>query len=164
MASIAECLSVLCWCLPCVTLPEEDEYRDPLLPQYHDDTVLQRELHQKLHTYQMLRALSQGFMPSNEQTIINLRTLLAADFLNPDTEELSDSGRALVHYVKVWLKQLMDLLQHKNNGDQIQDFIWYMTKARVSVDMEDIVHRASKAKSKAQTAAGKYQASRYILR
>lgn len=157
MGSIAECLSVLCWCLPCVELPEEDEYRDPLLPQYHDDTALQRELHQKLHTYQMLRALSQGFMPSNEQAIVNLRTILAADILNPDDEELSDSGRALVHYVKVWLKQLMDLFQHKNYNDQIQDFIWYLTKARVSVDVDDIVHRASKAKSKAQTAAGKHR-------
>lgn len=156
MASIVECLSVLCWCLPCVELPEEDEYRDPLLSQYDDDTALQRELHRKLHTYQMLRALTQGFMPSNEQAIVNLRTILAADILNPDDGELSDSGRALVHYVKVWLKQAMDLLQHKNQNDQIQDFIWYLTKARVSVDVEDIVQRASKAKSKAQTAAGKY--------
>lgn len=156
MASITECLSVLFWCLPCVDLPEEDLYRDPLLPQYQDDTTLQRELHQKLHTYQMLRALTQGFMPSNEQAIVNLRTILAADILNPDNEELSDSGRALVHYVKLWLKQFMDLLQHKNSNDQIQDFIWYLSKSRVSVDMEDIVHRASKAKSKAQTAAGEY--------
>lgn len=154
MASIAECFSVFFWCLPCVDLPDEDGDRDPLLPQYHDDTVLQRELHRKLHTYQMLRALSQGFMPSNEQAIVNLRTILAADILNPDNEELSDSGRALVHYVKVWLKQFMDLLQHKNNSDQIQDSIWYLTKSRVSVDVDDILHRASKAKSKAQTAAG----------
>ncbi|KAF3761639.1 hypothetical protein M406DRAFT_347946 [Cryphonectria parasitica EP155] len=139
MASIMECL--------------EDEDREPLLPQYLDDTVLQRELHQKLHTYQMLRALTQGSMPSNEQAIINLRTLLASDVLNVDNAELSDSGRALIHYTKLWLKQFMDLLQHKNGNDQIQDFIWYLTKARVSVDMEDIVHRTSKATSKAQTAA-----------
>lgn len=146
---------MFCWCLPCFPQIEyEDEDRDPLLAQYGDDTVMQRELHQKLHTYQMLRALSQGFMPSNEQAIVNLRTLLAADFLNPDNEHLSDSGRALVHYTKVWLKQFMDLLQHKNDDDEIQDFIWYLTKARVSVDVEDIVNRTSKAKSKAQTAAG----------
>lgn len=153
MASIIECLSVFCWCLPCFP-PLEDE-DEPLLPQYGDDTVLQRELHQKLHTYQMLRALSQGYMPSNEQTIINLRTLLASDVLNPENQELSDSGRALVHYVKVWLKQFIELLHHKNDKDQIQDFIWYLTKSRVSVDVEDIVNRTSKAKSKAQTAAGK---------
>lgn len=154
MASIMECLGVFCWCLPCFPQIEYGEDRDPLLPHYRDDTVLQRELHQKLHTYQMLRALSQGFMPSNEQAIINLRTLLAADVLNPDNDQLSDSGRALVHYTKVWLKQFMDLLQHKNDHDEIQDFIWYLTKARVSVDLADIVNKTSKAKSKAQTAAG----------
>ena len=160
MASLTEVLSVFCWCLPCFTPPGDDEYRDPLLPQYRDDTVLQRELHQKLHTYQMLRAMSQGFMPSNEQVIINLRTLLAADVLNPDGQDLSDSGRALVHYTKVWLKQFMDLLQHKNDRDQIQDLIWYLTKARVSVDMEDIANRTAKARSKAQTAAGTSSSSR----
>ncbi|KAK3309191.1 uncharacterized protein B0T15DRAFT_412218 [Chaetomium strumarium] len=127
--------------------------REPLLPQYNDDTALQRQLHPKLHTYQMLRALSKGFMPSNEQAITNLRTLLASDFLNPDNAQLSDSGQALVHYIKQWIKQLIELLQHKNANDQIQDFIWYMSQARVSVDMEHIAERASKAKAKADTAA-----------
>lgn len=154
MASLVEVSSVFCWCLPCFSLPEDYEDRDPLLPQYRDDTVLQRELHQKLHTYQMLRAMSQGSMPSNEQVIVNLRTILASDVLNPDNEDLSDSGRALVHYVKIWLKQFMDLLLHKNSQDQIEDFIWYLAKARVSVDMEDIANRTAKATSKAQTAAG----------
>jgi hypothetical protein len=102
----------------------------------------------------MLRALSKGFMPSNEQAITSLRTLLASDFLNPDNAQLSDSGQALVHYTKQWIKQLIELLQHKNANDQIQDFIWYMSKARVSVDMEHIAQRASKAKAKADTAAG----------
>src|ERR1700712_4971718 len=107
--------------------------RQPLLPQYEDDTSLQRQVHQKLHTYQMLRALSKGFMPSTEQTIVNLRTLLAADILNPDNAQVSDSGRALVHYTKQWITQFIELLQNKNSQDQIQDFLWYLTKARVSV-------------------------------
>ncbi|KAK0719501.1 bactericidal permeability-increasing protein [Lasiosphaeris hirsuta] len=126
---------------------------EPLLSQYDDDTVLQRQLHQKLHTFQMLRAMSKGFMPSNEQIILNLRTLLSADVLNPDNSHLSDSGRALVHYVKQLLKQLILLLQHKNGHDQIQDFIWCLAKGRVAVDMEDLVERAGKAKSRADTAA-----------
>lgn len=131
-----------------------DGDREPLLPVYNDDTSLQRQLHQKLHTYQMIRALSKGFMPSNEQVIINLRTLLAADILNPDNPDLSDSGRLMIKYTKQWLKQFMDLLQHKNSEDQIQDFIWYLSKARISVDVEDLAHQATKAKKKADTAAG----------
>lgn len=133
--------------------PRSDE-EQPLLPQYDDETSLQRQLHQKLHTYQMLRALSKGFMPSNDQAIVNLRTLLASPFLNPDNSQLSDSGRALVHYTKQWIQQLIRLLEHKNSKDQIQDFIWYLSKARVSIDMEDIAERAGKAKAKADTAAG----------
>ncbi|KAF2753779.1 bactericidal permeability-increasing protein [Pseudovirgaria hyperparasitica] len=134
---------------------------EPLLPQYHDDTVLQRELHQKLHSYQMIRALTKGYMPSNEQAIINLRTLSAADILNPDNEDLSDSGRLLVRYTKLFLKQFMEMLQHKNSEDQIQDLIWYLSKSRVSVDVDDIAERASKAKAKADTAAA-YQSLRTV--
>ncbi|KAF2115574.1 hypothetical protein BDV96DRAFT_575714 [Lophiotrema nucula] len=130
-----------------------DEDHQPLLPQYRDDTVLQRELHQKLHSYQMVRALSKGFMPSNEQVIVNLRSLLAADILNPDNPDLSDSGRLLVKYTKQWLHEFIDLLQNKNSEDQIQDFMWYLSKSRVSVDVEDIARRTSKSKTKADVAA-----------
>lgn len=147
MDSITSCFGL------CGSSREEDD-RQPLLPQYNDDTVLQRKLHQKLHTYQMIRALSKGYMPSTEQLIVNLRTLLAADVLNPDNEGLSDSGRALTYYVKEWLKQFIALLQHKNSEDQIQDFLWYLSKARVSVDMEDIAMRTTRSKVKADTAAG----------
>ncbi|KAL0466757.1 bactericidal permeability-increasing protein [Neurospora intermedia] len=126
---------------------------EPLLSHYDDDTVLQRKLHQKLHTYQMLRALSKGYMPSNDQAIANLRTLLSSDILNPDNSGLSDSGRALVFYSRKWITQLIQLLEHKNSQDQIQDFLWYLSKARVSVDMEQIAERATKAKAKADTAA-----------
>ncbi|KAI9694319.1 MAG: hypothetical protein M1820_009008 [Bogoriella megaspora] len=130
-----------------------NDEREPLLPQYRNDTVLQRELHQKLHSYQMIRALRDGYMPSNEQVIINLRTLLASDILNPSSPELSDSGRLLTKYTKSWLENFIELLLHKNNGDQIQDFIWFLTKSRISVDVNDIAERASKARSKANTAA-----------
>jgi len=132
---------------------KRDDEHQPLLPQYRDDTVLQREVHEKLHSYQMLRALSLGFMPSNEQVTINLRSLLSADILNPDNPELSDSGRLLVKFTKQWLHQFIDLLQHKNSSDQIQDFIWYLTKARISIDVEDIARRTTRSKAKADATA-----------
>lgn len=138
----------------CFGLLKRDDDREPLLPVYNDDTQLQAELHQKLHSYQMLRALGKGSMPSNEQAIINLRTLLAADVLNPNNPDLSDSGRLLIKYSKQFLKQFIDLLNNKNSEDQIQDFIWYLSKSRISVDVEDLTHKASKAKAKADTAAG----------
>ncbi len=77
-----------------------EEEREPLLPQHRDDTDRQHELRRKLRTYQRLRAVADGYMPSNEQVIANLRSLLASDVLNSQNEDLSDSGRTLVHYVK----------------------------------------------------------------
>ncbi|RVX69159.1 hypothetical protein B0A52_07135 [Exophiala mesophila] len=129
------------------------EDTEPLLPRYEDDTARQRALHQKLHTYQMLRALSKGFMPSNEQTIINLRTLLASDILNPNNKDLSDSGRLLIRNCRSWLKLFIELLRNKNNQDQIQDFLWYLTKSRISIDISDISHSASKVKARADARA-----------
>jgi Family of unknown function (DUF5923) len=126
---------------------------EPLLPRYEDETARQRRLHQKLHTYQMIRALSKGYMPSTEQTIINLRTLLASDVLNPNNKDLSQSGRRLVRNCRELLKQFIELLLHKNRNDQIQDFIWYLTKSRVSLDLDDVSRQASKAKAKADVSA-----------
>ncbi|KAI0010873.1 hypothetical protein F4779DRAFT_269183 [Xylariaceae sp. FL0662B] len=138
-----------------------DPEREPLLPQYEQDTHLQRELHSKLHSYQMLRALTKGYMPSTEQTVINLRTLLASDVLNTQNPDLSDSGRRLVRLTKLWLQQFITLLQHKNNRDQLQDIIWFLTKSRISVDVDDLAARARKSKTRADTAAA-YQSLRTI--
>jgi len=135
--------------------------REPLLPRYEDDTTLQRQLHAKLHTYQMLRALGQGYMPSTEQAIISLRTILAADILNASNAELSESGRRLTKFVRQWLVQFMDLLQNKNGRDQIQDTIWFLTKSRISVDVGDIADRVSRSKAKADTAAA-YESLRTV--
>lgn len=132
---------------------KKGEDTEPLLPRYDDDTARQRELHQKLHTYQMIRALTKGHMPSNEQTISNLRTLLASDLLNANNTELSESGRLLIRNCRGWLKLFIELLRNKNNEDQIQDFIWYLTKSRVSVDINDIANQASKAKFRADATA-----------
>ncbi|KAK4545051.1 hypothetical protein LTR36_003602 [Oleoguttula mirabilis] len=140
---------------------QRNDEREPLLPQYADDTTLQREVHAKLHTYQMYRAMSKGYMPSTEQVIINLRTFLASDVLNLDNPELSESGRRLVKYTRTWLQQFMDLLQHKNERDQIQDLIWFLTKSRISVDVEDLAQRASKTRAKADTAAA-YQSLKTV--
>lgn len=133
---------------------KQDDDLEALLPKYDDDTVLQRELHQKMHSYQMVRAMGKGFMPSNEQLIVNLRTLLAADVLNPDNPDLSDSGRHLVRYTKQWLKDFIEMLVHKNGEDQIQDFIWFLSKSNISLDTDRIAGQVKKSKTRADAAAG----------
>ena len=100
-------------------------------------------------------------MPSTEQLVINLRTLLASDILNPDNPELSGSGRMLVKYTKQWLAQFIEMLRNKNDGDQIQDFLWFLSKSRVSLDTTDLVNTASKVKAKADVTAGMYFSSSF---
>lgn len=126
---------------------------EALLSEYEDDTVLQRKLHQKLHSYQMLQAMRRGYMPSNEQIIINLRTLLSARILNPDNPQLSRTSKNLVKDVKSWLSQFIDLLVEKNSEDQLQDLFWYMTKARVSIDAQDLINTATSTRARADTQA-----------
>lgn len=109
----------------------------------------------------MLRAFSKGFMPSTEQVIINLRTLLASDALNPETVGLSNSGRHLTKYLKVWVHDLIELLKNKNDEDQIQDFIWFLIHAKLSVDTSDLVRTATTARAKADTSAA-YESIRTI--
>jgi uncharacterized protein DUF5923 len=128
--------------------------REPLLPVYRDDTALQTALHEKLHSYQMIRALRYGYMPSTEQLIANLRCLLAAEVLNPTDASLSTAGRKLTKQCKQILKDFIDLLQHKNSSDELQDLLWLSSQARISVDVDHIARQASKSKAKADAAAG----------
>lgn len=136
---------------------DDDDVHEALLPRYEDDTARQRKLHQKLHTYQMLRALSLGSLPSNEQLILQLRTLLAADVLDPTNPDLSDSGRRLVRYAKQFLYDFIDLLLHKNGKDQVEDFLWFLSKSRVSVDAQGIAQRAAKTTVRDDVANGMIQ-------
>ncbi|KAL9054354.1 MAG: hypothetical protein Q9162_004229 [Coniocarpon cinnabarinum] len=141
--------------------PNLNNSQQSLLPLYEHDTDREQRLHEKLHSYQMLRAMTQGFMPSNEQLIVNLRTLLASDFLNPEDSSLSDSGRLLMKHTKQLILSLIDTFQHKNSSDELQDLIWFLTRSRVTLDTTDIVNRATRAKRKANTAAA-YESARTV--
>ncbi|KHJ31604.1 putative bactericidal permeability-increasing protein [Erysiphe necator] len=127
--------------------------QEPLLAQYDDETVLQKEAHRKMHSYQMIRALFKGYLPSNEQIIINLRALLASDFLNPDTIGWGNSSQILIKDFKQWIMRFIQFLKNKNEEDQIQNLIYLLIHARVSVETGDITQKISGVKSKADTLA-----------
>ncbi|KAJ5117148.1 hypothetical protein N7526_011257 [Penicillium atrosanguineum] len=131
-------------------MPSETE---PLLPRYEDDTSRQRRLHQKLHSYQMLRALSEGYMPTTEQTIANLRTLLASDVLNLRNQEIGSHGRQLVRDARLWLTTFIELLLEKNNDDQLQEFLWHVVRSRVEIDGDKVSQQAARVKARADTRA-----------
>ncbi|KAL4938183.1 hypothetical protein BDV06DRAFT_60842 [Aspergillus oleicola] len=126
---------------------------EPLLPRYDDDTSRQRRLHQKLHTYQMLRAFTEGYMPSTEQTIANLRTLLAFDILSPRNPDIGSVGRQLVRDCRLWIQLFIEFLQSKNGEDQLQELIWHLSHGRASIHTNQLTQQASQSKAKADTKA-----------
>ena len=132
----------------------EQDVEQGLLAEYGEDTALQHRVHAKMHTYQMLHALADGYLPSNEQLVANLRTLLAADLLSPDEQDLSDDGRKLAGACKQGLRDFMRLLQSKNGEDQLQDFVWCLSHADISVNTKDVSRRASNMRAKADATAG----------
>lgn len=132
----------------------DDDERQPLLPQYNDDTSREARLHEKLHSYQMLRAMSKGYMPSTKQTSTHLKALLSSQILNPsETSSLSSSGRALVRTTREWLQLFIALLEKKNAQDQIQDFIWYLTDARVHINTQGAGSLLHQGKTRAKASA-----------
>lgn len=134
---------------------------EPLLPRYEDDTSRQRRLHQKLHTYQMLRALSEGYMPSTEQTIANLRTLLASDVLHLSNQQIGSVGRQLVRDARLWIQTFIEFLQTKNGGDQLQEFLWHVARSRVEIDSSRVSQQAAHVRARADTkASGSIDASK----
>lgn len=119
-----------------------------------DDTPLQRRLHQKMRAIHMARALSAGYMPSTEQAIANLRTLLASELLNPANPELSDVGRLFLRDAKLWIRVLIDLLREKNPEDQIQQFIWQLSRSRATVNISDVADQVSQVGPRTQATDG----------
>ncbi|KKZ64230.1 hypothetical protein EMCG_01455 [[Emmonsia] crescens] len=131
---------------------------EPLLPQHHDydeDTALQRQLHEKLRTYQMLKAVSSGYMPSTDQVVSNLRVLLVSSLLNPEHLAVGNTSQELIRDVKLCIRLFIDLLQEKNGEDQLQDAIWQLSKSNVEVDTANLASRGTLAKAQADTAAAR---------
>ncbi|PYH85469.1 hypothetical protein BO82DRAFT_351287 [Aspergillus uvarum CBS 121591] len=126
---------------------------EPLLPRYEEDTTLQRRLHQKLHTYQMIRALSDGYMPSTEQVIVNLRTLLASDVLSTQTHDVGSVGRQIIRDCRLWIQVFIEFLKEKNEDDKLQEFLWHLARSRASIDPNKIQQQARQSRVRADTKA-----------
>lgn len=58
-------------------------------------------------------------------------------------------------YMKQWLQDFIEMLRNKNDGDQIQDFIWFLLHAKMDVDTGDLIQTASNTRAKADASAGK---------
>jgi hypothetical protein len=102
----------------------------------------------------MIRAISEGYMPTTEQTIANLRTLLASDVLNLRNQDIGSVGRQLVRDSRLWIQVFIEFLEQKNGQDQLQQFLWRLARSRVEVDSERVSRQATHVKARADTKAG----------
>ena len=128
--------------------------RQPLLQHTQDETTLQHRLRDKLHTYEMIQALSQGFLPSTNQLTGHLRALISSDLLNPDNPTLSMSGRQLARDCRACIRIFIGILHEKNGDDYLQEFIWQFSQSKASLDVAALERQASTTKAHADTAAG----------
>lgn len=144
------------------TNDEEAHESAPLLPDSSDaDTQLQSKVYEKLHTYLMMRAVGRGYMPSTEQTIAHLRSMLGYDVFNPRNTQLTPAGRKLVRESRKLISGVIELLRKKNGDDQIQDFLYCTQRARLSLDVDDLIATAGQAKAGVDARAG-YEALRTV--
>ena len=100
-----------------------------------------------------------GYMPSTDQLIVNLRTLISSDVLNSDAPGLNRSSRLLLKYLKQWLHDFIELLCNKSDQDQIQDFIWAASRAKVSLDTDDVIRAATTTNVRVDASNGQYSMS-----
>lgn len=128
--------------------------RQPLLPRHHQDTSLQTSIEDKLHSFQILKALSDGYMPSNEQLVGHLRH--AIDVLRTVPAGTSSTGKEFIRSFREHLKQLVAFFENKNSADQIQDFLWYAAKARLSIDLDDLEQLTREIQPRGDIATGEF--------
>jgi hypothetical protein len=126
--------------------PVTAEAAAPLLdPEEEASTKLQATTLKKLHTYLLLRALSRGYLPSTAQATAHLQHLLASPLLHLQNIHLTPSGRRLIRDLRRLLQLLITVLEKKNGQDQLQDFLYFIRRARVGLDGGELLGAAGAA-------------------
>lgn len=75
----------------------------------------ENSIRQKLRTYEAVLALSEGYMPSTEQTTAWARyALRASGVLDARDRRLSAQGRGFVRDVRAWIEAVVELGLNKN--------------------------------------------------
>ncbi|KAI5290043.1 hypothetical protein KEM54_002589 [Ascosphaera aggregata] len=114
--------------------------REPLLPRHEPyDAATQRLIRKRLRLYFARQALLDGYMPSTEQLVDHLRTIYAADFLNPDPSQIGPSGQQFIKDAKRCINRLITLLVEKNKNNALQDIIWLLSRQGEDVKPDNAV-------------------------
>ncbi|BFZ60980.1 hypothetical protein YB2330_002037 [Saitoella coloradoensis] len=115
-----------------VTAPAE---RQPLVGKKSPARLKKEDaIRRKLQTYQQVRALSEGFMPTTPQIIAHAHAFLRSGVLDPRSRRLSSQGRTFIRDFRAWVEAAIQLLEEKNGNNEIQELIWHTSLSDVDVD------------------------------
>jgi hypothetical protein len=114
--------------------------RQPLLPNTQPQPKLspqevskRREIRAKLCTYEIIVALSNGYLPTTKQFTGYLNWLLQSGILEPRNRRLSVRGRNAIRDLRAWIEAVAEEAEFKNGFDEIQQFIWELSQADIEV-------------------------------
>jgi hypothetical protein len=119
---------------------EEHAAREPLIARENDEVSRKKEeaLRRKLHTYEIILALKQGYMPDTQQLAAWGRYILRSSALDSRNRRLSPQGRQFIRHVRAWIEALIDLLMCKNYDDKIQEFIYHTSHVNLMAKIPDV--------------------------
>lgn len=99
------------------------ERREPMVAKQDDSSRSTKEnsIRQKLRTYEMVLALSEGYMPTTDQITAWARyALRASGVLDSRDRRLSTQGRGFVRDVRAWVEAVVELGLSKNVRSCVQ--------------------------------------------
>jgi len=97
-----------------------------------------REIHAKLHTYEIILTLSNGYFPTTKQFMGHLRWLLRSGNLEPRNRRLSVRGRNTIRDLRAWIEAVAEEAEYKNGYNEIQEFVWELSQADVDVGTQSL--------------------------
>jgi hypothetical protein len=89
-----------------------------------DEQKKDADIARKLQVYGILAGFQSGKLPSNDQIDVALNSFLATKGISSPHERLSDDGKTLVADFREVIRRANHLIQSKNAGNLLQDFIW----------------------------------------
>ncbi|EMD37684.1 hypothetical protein CERSUDRAFT_105609 [Gelatoporia subvermispora B] len=119
-----------------------------------DKEKANRDIERKLRFYGVVSALQQSRVPTNDQ--IDAALTYAIDHSPIPTDELSPAGQTLIQDIRDILDSTRTLVQEKNSGELLQNFVWHTRDVdtdRAKKDPNEVLPVDNdKVRSDAQTA------------
>lgn len=121
-----------------ITAPAATMFTDVAEPEYK---TTQAETQLRLVT--ALEALYDGKLPTNEQILLGIRSFQTSREIDKRRSTLSSDGAKLLRDINSLLDVVGDIIQSKNKGEEIQEFVYHARLASQSARLLSAERRAA---------------------